>query len=403
VVVPKDKTDKIGMVYVQDATGQESPGMVMNTLLRSDELLYGAPVLVTWDGKQFKIAGRNDELWTEFFEGVYLHDQRVVSIDQLDYATLHPTSPTPSMFAVVSDGVYSLNNNLYFIAAQLTQDFTSLVPATNGKAKAYLVEVDPTDGTLYYTAGAEFPAELGHEQAFAGGFYPSSVTAGRFLIGWVVLVKGMSALESGRYLFNAPEFLSKGQDGTVNLESGGTEADLSATGPGHVIQASAGAALSILKHNLAASTAPTADDDSGDGYAVGSVWVDTTNDKAYICLDPTATAAVWTETTQSGAASMPSWETKTTDFTAVANGRYKWDTAGVGAKVCTLPATFAVDDTVEIYIVDINFDASIEAASGDTIGETGSSISLFNQPDYIKLQGIVANTDWAVVSANNAL
>jgi hypothetical protein len=54
------------------------------------------------------------------------------------------------------------------------------------------------------------------------------------------------------------------------------------------------------KNNFGASTAPTANDDSGDGYTVGSRWIDTTNDKEYVCLDATATAAVWTETTQSG-------------------------------------------------------------------------------------------------------
>lgn len=49
--------------------------------------------------------------------------------------------------------------------------------------------------------------------------------------------------------------------------------------------------------NLAATAAPTAGDDSGDGYAVGSRWLDTTNDRAYVCLDATAASAVWLETT----------------------------------------------------------------------------------------------------------
>jgi len=48
------------------------------------------------------------------------------------------------------------------------------------------------------------------------------------------------------------------------------------------------------------TVAPTVNEDSGGGYSVGSVWIDTTNDKAYICLDNTVTAAVWTEITQSG-------------------------------------------------------------------------------------------------------
>jgi hypothetical protein len=44
-----------------------------------------------------------------------------------------------------------------------------------------------------------------------------------------------------------------------------------------------------------ATTAPTVNDDSGDGYDVGSKWIDETNDKAYICLDATSGAAVWLE------------------------------------------------------------------------------------------------------------
>lgn len=42
-----------------------------------------------------------------------------------------------------------------------------------------------------------------------------------------------------------------------------------------------------------ATTAPTAGDDVNDGYAVGSLWVDVTNDILYVCVDSTATAAIW--------------------------------------------------------------------------------------------------------------
>jgi hypothetical protein len=52
--------------------------------------------------------------------------------------------------------------------------------------------------------------------------------------------------------------------------------------------------VSVL-NKFDATTAPTANEDSGDGYAPGSLWVDITNDKAYVCLDDTATAAVWSE------------------------------------------------------------------------------------------------------------
>lgn len=43
----------------------------------------------------------------------------------------------------------------------------------------------------------------------------------------------------------------------------------------------------------AKTSAPTVNDDSGDGYAAGDIWVDETNDNAYILLDAAAGAAVW--------------------------------------------------------------------------------------------------------------
>ena len=41
------------------------------------------------------------------------------------------------------------------------------------------------------------------------------------------------------------------------------------------------------------TTAPTVNDDTGDGYKVGDIWLDTTNDIIYQVIDVTAGAAVW--------------------------------------------------------------------------------------------------------------
>ena len=53
-----------------------------------------------------------------------------------------------------------------------------------------------------------------------------------------------------------------------------------------------------LKNNYEATTAPSSTDDSDSGYSIGSIWVNVTDNKAYICLDKTVGAAVWTEITQ---------------------------------------------------------------------------------------------------------
>jgi len=62
--------------------------------------------------------------------------------------------------------------------------------------------------------------------------------------------------------------------------------------------------VALLGHqeaSLNAGAPPTVNDDITLGYTVGSRWIDTTNDKEYVCLDNTNGAAVWAETT--GAAS----------------------------------------------------------------------------------------------------
>lgn len=49
----------------------------------------------------------------------------------------------------------------------------------------------------------------------------------------------------------------------------------------------------IKLNNYAATTAPTVNDDAGDGYSVGSRWFDITNDLIYFCIDATVGAAIW--------------------------------------------------------------------------------------------------------------
>ena len=52
-----------------------------------------------------------------------------------------------------------------------------------------------------------------------------------------------------------------------------------------------------LKNNIGSANDPTVNDDTNDGYSVGSVWINTTASpkRIYQCVDPTATAAVWYE------------------------------------------------------------------------------------------------------------
>ncbi len=49
----------------------------------------------------------------------------------------------------------------------------------------------------------------------------------------------------------------------------------------------------LTLNKLDASVAPTASDDSADGYSIGSLWYDTTENTLYVCESATASAAVW--------------------------------------------------------------------------------------------------------------
>jgi hypothetical protein len=83
--------------------------------------------------------------------------------------------------------------------------------------------------------------------------------------------------------------------GTTGHEHDGTSGnapkiDLE-TSVANVLQVANGGIAAI--HKIDGTTAPTVNDDTGDGYGPGSIWVDTTNDLVYICVDASSGAAVW--------------------------------------------------------------------------------------------------------------
>ena len=64
---------------------------------------------------------------------------------------------------------------------------------------------------------------------------------------------------------------------------------------GRILRVNAGATAVEFgpRHNLAATAAPTATDDSAAGYSVGSQWLDTVGGTFWCCVDASTGAAVW--------------------------------------------------------------------------------------------------------------
>lgn len=142
-----------------------------------------------------------------------------------------------------------------------------------------------------------------------------------------------------------------------------------------------------LLNNYAATTAPTTGDDSGDGYAVGSMWIDTTGDAAYICVDATAANAVWLEIGGGGSGWTYGTWTPTLDaggvaFTSVtydANryGRYAYTAFGDG-KIFVIVEGYMITDAITVgsasgllYIGSLPFTVADDDVNGSWVGYVG--------------------------------
>jgi len=125
-----------------------------------------------------------------------------------------------------------------------------------------------------------------------------------------------------------------------------------------------------LKSNLAATVAPSATDDSAAGYAVGSMWIDTTSNSSYVCVDSTATSAVWNQIDATGlknnlaATVAPS----ATDDSAAgyAVGSMWIDTAANSSYVCVdSTATSAVWNQIDATGLKSNLAATVAPSATD--------------------------------------
>ena len=206
------------------------------------------------------------------------NDKEYVCLDNTDTAAVWTETTqagsSPALNDISDVTIDSVANN-EVLAYDTGGDWINQTAAEAGLATASHVHAagDITSGTLAHEQGGlEFDA--------------SAVDNGDVVVGTAA---GTMAIRA--------DVLTGGAAGFLKHEVGGLEADVNA-GDGFV--EIKGGSTTVIKSNLAASDAPDSNDDVTPGYQVGSVWIDTTADKAYVCLDPADGAAVWTEITQAG-------------------------------------------------------------------------------------------------------
>jgi len=125
-----------------------------------------------------------------------------------------------------------------------------------------------------------------------------------------------------------------------------------------------GSRASTFKFNET-TAAPAVTDDGAAGYSIGSVWYDTTADKAYICLDTTNGAAVWKEITPGAGANYRTLVELGSDVASAASTAYQ-DITGL---------SFAVSSGVNYRFEGILLYTTSASSIGLQVGLTSPAVT----------------------------
>ena len=188
--------------------------------------------------------------------------------------------------------------------ALLAADYTLTLPDDDGGASEFL----QTDGAGVLTWATALTSVTAHDllSATHSDTATTTVAQGDVMVGktgptWDRLLKGTS-----NQFFHMNVGATDVEWHTlVQADITDFDADLTAiadlSGTGFAVR-TAPNTWTLIQHKFDATVAPGATDDSGSGYAVGSLWIDVTGDASYFCVDSTSTAAVWNSLSGGGGA-----------------------------------------------------------------------------------------------------
>jgi hypothetical protein len=206
-------------------------------------------------------------------------DDQIAWIHTLQVFPLRVQPSANAAEVIVQPGVFYAGGQTRVLAAAATVDLSAYLPLA-GSYAYLLLYLDAASDVGVVDVGAIVGADLPPR-----GSYALSIVRLRSsgVVGWQDVGADLRFVfqDAGTYLtrlLDAPSSYvgAAGKAVIVNATEDGVEF---------------GSLLPLSKYD--AMSAPTVDDDSGDGYSVGSRWIDVTNDRAYVCDDATVGAAVW--------------------------------------------------------------------------------------------------------------
>jgi len=111
-------------------------------------------------------------------------------------------------------------------------------------------------------------------------------------------------------------------------------------------------------HKFDASAPPVVGDDDGDGFSIGSVWLDITNDRVYQCMDASTGAAIWLE---------------------LSGGQYELEQGGVSIEANAVATAFAAPDTWYKFAL---FDTNMPNSGEITSDQANNRVQIVNARKY---------------------
>lgn len=350
-------------------------------VIPAEYLKYGMPIRIKVDPlssatPRFFVQGLDPVLSGNYAQTNPRKDSRTyIQTDQFIAGSITPTDP-PSMIVRFRGAPFTYNGEFFYWKSKNSDEFgvdaedtltnPITLPTTATNDKFVLVQVSMTDGALSYKVGDLFSSALSNASAFelqintGDNIFPNP-DAGHFRSGYIRLKYGQTAITKSS-IWSVQEFYTI-VNAATSTALGGTGSDLSAEGPGFLHLASNGTNVTILKHNLTATTDPTVDEDTADGYAPGSMWVNLTLDKVFLCADNGAGAAVWLQV--AGGGSMSSFLAGADSGTpeAISDGQTLTIAGGTG-----ISTVVGATDTVTI-----NLDTPVAVSSGGTGADLSAS------------------------------